>query len=205
MGGMVAYAYLMLKDASRIRSITAIGSPSFARVSHPLIDGLTQLTGIIKHVPHLPYAGASALMVPFMPLFKPTVGRLFGNPDNLRTIDMQKLVALVPQDLPVSLMSQFLEWYGNRGFSDGYGNVEYFRELHRIEVPALIMAGKDDRLTPPRDLKYVFDNISSEQKEFHVLGKDTGCRHDYGHIDPVLGQYAAEEVWPLISTFLKNH
>jgi len=205
MGGMVAYAYLMTHDPAPIRSIVAIASPSFAHVAHPLIDRLTPLRRILKYLPRIPYAGASALLVPVMPLFKPTLGRLFANPKNMRTIDLQCLVAMVPQDLPLSLLGQVLDWYADKGFVDDYKRLEYFRELGRIETPALIMSGACDRLTPPDDLRYVYDQINSSDKKFMLFGKETGCHHNYGHIDLVLGKHVHDEVFPHIHRWLAKH
>jgi pimeloyl-ACP methyl ester carboxylesterase len=205
MGGMVAYAYLMTHDPEPIRSIVAIASPSFAHVAHPLIDRLTPLRRVLKYLPRIPYAGASVLLVPIMPLFKPTLGRLFANPKNMRTVDLQCLVSIVPQDLPLSLLSQVLDWYADKGFVDHYKSLEYFRELHRIYTPAMIISGTCDRLTPEDDLRYVYDHISSPDKEMHLFGRSTGCRHDYGHIDLVLGKYAHEEVFPHIHKWLCSH
>jgi pimeloyl-ACP methyl ester carboxylesterase len=205
MGGMVAYAYLITHDPAPIRSIVAIASPSFAHLAHPLIDRLTPLRRILKFLPRIPYAGASALLVPIMPLFRPTIGRLFANPKNMRTFDLQRLVAIVPQDLPLTLLAQVLDWYADKGFVDDYKRLEYFRELGRIKTPAFILAGTFDRLTPPADLRYVYDEISSKDKKFILFGRDSGCRHDYGHIDLVLGKYAREEIYPHIHQWLMEH
>ena len=205
MGGMVAYAYLMTFDPSRLRSVVAIASPSFAHVAHPIIDRAVRFRKLLRYVPTIPYSSASFLIAPLMPIFKPTVGRLFGNPENLDTRDLQKLVILVPQSLPTTLIAQFADWYALKGFMDGHQSTHYFRELHRIQSPTLIMAGSVDRLTPPKDLAHVFDSIGSKDKKLMVFGKESGCRHEYGHIDLVLGRHAPDEVFPHVQQWLEAH
>jgi len=205
MGGMVAYAYLLTQDSARIRTMTAIASPCFARGESWMLDKVIGLRGVLKLIKKLPYHGTGALLVPFMPLFKATLGHLFGNPQNLSTTDLSKLVVVTPTNLPTSLIYQFACWYAEDGFCDAYANVHYYRELHRITVPALLIAGAVDKLTPPEDIAYVHDHIGSADKTLMTFGKASGCRYDYGHIDLVLGKYAPEEVWPHIFDWLAAH
>lgn len=205
MGGMVAYAYLMTQDQSRLRSLTAIASPSFARIAHPIMDRIVRFRKLLRLLPRLPYTSAGFLLVPLMPLVKETVGHIFGNPRNLRTRDLAKLVVLTPTDLPTSLIMQFGDWWADKGFCDSYNNINYARNLHRITTPSLIMAGAVDYLTPPPDLEYVFDNLAATDKRMMTFGRANGCRHDYGHIDLVLGHRARLEVWPHILDWLRNH
>lgn len=206
MGGMVAYAYLMTHDNDVVRSLTAIASPSFAHTAHPVLDRVVHLRKLLYMLPKIPYGKPMGmLLVPFMPFFKPTFGRLFGNPKNLSTRDLQRLVVVTPTDLPPSLIIQFGDWYAGRGFTDRYRSVDFYRSMHRIDVPSLIIAGTLDSLTPPEDMRYVFDNIGAEDKRFIAFGKDSGCQEEYGHIDLVLGRHAAEEVFPHVLDWLDTH
>jgi len=204
MGGMIAYAYLMTQGPGRVRSITTVGSPAMAHAPHPMMQKVLPLRHLLRKVPALPYAGASFLLAPIMPVFKSTVGWLFGNPKNLGTRDMMKLVCMVPSNLPTALMMQFADWLAERGFAGAEGEVPYYSELHRVTVPALLIAGAVDLLTPPNEIQYVYDEISSTDKTLLTFGKAMGCRHEYGHIDLILGRYAEEEVWPHILEFLQT-
>ncbi len=203
MGGMVAYAHLITSEAPAVRSMTAIASPCFKHTGNTLLDKVIGLRKLLKLLPAVPYEGAGALVVPAMPVFKETLGRLFGNPRNLSTRDLAQLIVLAPNTLPTSLITQFANWYAEDGFADGYDNVHYYRELHRITCPAHIIAGVYDKLTPPEDIKFVYDSLGSTDKAFAAFGRHNGCRHDYGHIDLVLGRYAQTEVWPHIYEFIR--
>ncbi len=209
MGGMVAYAYLMLRavrgQPPRIRSLVTIASPSMHHTAHPGLDRIVFLRHVLRVLPKIPYGAPTKLLVPFMPIAKHALGFVFGNPKNLRTTDLAKLAWLVPQDLPPTLLAQFLDWYAQRGFADDYQDVEYFRELHRITTPTLVVAGSDDRLSPPKDMEHVYRTLSSDEKKLMVFGKATGCRHEYGHIDLVLGAHAPEEVFPHVLSWIDAH
>ena len=208
MGGMIAYGHAIQCARQGIddglRSVTAVGSPSFARVHWPLVGRIVGLRKILKMLPRIPYGGPAYLLAPIMPLVKETAGRIFGNPRNLSTIDMMKLVCVVPQDLPPTLIAQFADWYAEHGFST-HDARSYADDLHLITAPALIVAGPVDYLTPPRDLRHVHDTIASRDKRFLECGRATGCVADYGHIDLILGFRAKDEVWPHIRSWIEVH
>ena len=123
----------------------------------------------------------------------------------MKSRDLMRIIVLAPTTLPTSLLSQLAGWYEDGGFkADGQG-IDYCAGLGDIKRPTLVLAGAKDYLTPVEDLQFIYESLGSEDKRFIVLGKATGCRHDYGHIDPVLGRYAEAEVWPHILEWLRNH
>ncbi len=209
MGGMVAYGYAIqcARDGldPGLRSITAVGSPSFVKSGYRVLDKVVKLRKLLKLLPRVPYGGPAFLLAPGMPIFKETFGRIFGNPRNLSTIDLMKLVCVVPSDLPPTLIEQFADWIAERGFGPGEHKTGYADELNRIVVPSLIVAGPVDVITPPSDLRHVHSALSSPEKRFELFGKSTGCKEDYGHIDLILGVRAREEVWPHIRAWIDAH
>ncbi len=206
MGGMVGYAYLMTHESDALRSLTTIASPSFKYTNHPVLNRVVHFRKLLHLLPKVPYGKPLGMMlVPWMPLFKPTVGRMFGNPRNLSTFALQQLVVMTPTDLPPSLIVQFGDWYAGQGFTDRYESVDFYRHLDRIQVPSLILSGAADTLTPAEDMRYVFDSIGATDKRFINFGKACGCREDYGHIDLVLGRHATDEVFPHILDWVDTH
>jgi len=205
MGGMVGYAYCMTKDPSRIRSLTAIASPAFAHMSHPIFDRILGLRHLLRFVPWIPYRTPGKMLAPLMPLFKHTTGKMVANPANMRTLDYQKLAWLIPHDMSPSLLAQVADWYATGQFKDASGTVRYDQCFDRVTPPTLLVSGSVDRLTPPKDIQHVFDRLGSEDKRLLCFGESTGCRHDYGHIDLVLGQYAAQEVFPHLLAWIEAH
>ena len=190
---------------NRIRGPFNVGSPALAHAPHRMLKKVLPLRHLLRKLPALPYAGASFLLAPIMPLFKNTAGWLFGNPANLGTVDMMKLVCMVPSNLPTVLIAQFGDWLAERGFAGADGHLTYYDELHRVEVPTLLLAGEKDYLTPPSEIRYVYDNLGSKDKTLLNFDKSMGVRHEYGHIDLILGKFAKEEVWPHMHAFLAAH
>ncbi|MGI5865639.1 MAG: alpha/beta fold hydrolase [Myxococcales bacterium] len=42
-------------------------------------------------------------------------------------------------------------------------------------------------------------------KRFFIAGEENGFRHDYGHVDLIIGERADEELWPRLLSFLDEH
>ncbi|MBV70686.1 MAG: hypothetical protein CMH52_04985 [Myxococcales bacterium] len=202
MGGMIGYAYLIRHGGNRVASLSAIGSPSFSRLGNAFLDKILGLRTLVRHIKRLPYEGTGSAMIPFIPVFKETFGRLFGNPRNLRSRDLAKIIRMLPSDLPTTLIMQFADWYEGDGFATNEGGYSYIEGLERITTPTQLIVGDDDKLAPPDDIQFIYDQIKSEQKRIKILGQATGCRFDYGHVDPVLGKWAPEEVWPLFDDWI---
>jgi len=205
MGGMIAYAYLIGDSSHRVRSLSAIGSPSFSRLGNRFLDRILGLRTLAKRIRRLPYEGTGAMLIPAMPLFKETVGHLFANPRNMRSRDLIHAVRLIPSDLPTSLIMQFADWYQGSGFAANDGEINYCDELGKIDTPSLLIVGPADRLSPPEDIEFVLNEMGTQDKELLMLSRENGCRHDYGHIDPVLGKWASKEVWPHINRWINDH
>jgi len=205
MGGMLAYAFMTTEHAQRVRSATTIGSPSFAQLNSAFIDLVLPLRPIVQKLKRLPYEGTGMALIPAMPLFRETIGRLFGNPRNMRNRDLVQAIRLIPSDLPTSLILQFADWYGGQGFESHDGQSVYWNELERIQSPVLLIVGEVDRLSPLEEIQSIHDAIGTDDKSMLILGRAHGCRHDYGHIDPVFGRWASSEVWPAIDMWIRNH
>ncbi len=205
MGGMLAYAFLATHGQDWARSVVTVGSPSMRAVRHPLLDKIVPARGLLKLAGRVPVGASTRLIAPLMPLYARLLGSLFMNPANMRARDLRRLARRAVDDVPASLFYQLADWYAHGGMSGHYGFVSYTESLQRITVPLYVMAGAADKLTPAQDLAGIHDTLGSTDKRYHAFGRDTGCHHDYGHIDLILGKHAREEVWPHILAWLDEH
>ena len=76
--------------------------------------------------------------------------------------------------------------------------------LKACEAPMLLIGGTADRMVTARSINRTFRVIQeSGTKMIRILGRATGCRHDYGHMDLRVGTHAPEEVFPVVLDCLK--
>jgi polyhydroxyalkanoate synthase len=98
-----------------------------------------------------------------------------------------------------------LEFVTTRGlFLDESGSNSYLDSLASVTQPTLVIAGRGDRVAPPDRVYGFYDALGSHEKTFVIAGRATGFSVDYGHLDLPLGDRAEQEIFPLISDWLKG-
>jgi len=207
MGGMIGYAVLMTPLQTKIASAVTLGSPTMSRVGHPLLDLGVPYRWLLRYLPDRVPLGilarlAAPLAGPLMQVFEKPIRELGWQRGNIDVPLLRSLMLLAVDDLPASLLREFARWYELRAMTDRYGLFDFTEHLDRITTPMLIIAGNHDRLTPVEDLRFVFERIRSEEKEFRVIGRTTGARNDYSHVDLILGLHARDDVYPVILDWL---
>ena len=205
MGGMLAYAVLEHYDARLFASVATVGSPAFTAMRHTWIDGMYRAHPLLGIVRWLPYRrlGQLASLNPW--LLHRLVGEIAANPVNIDRRHLAHIARTALTDLPAPLLRQFAEWYGGEGFARVDGLLDYYDHLDRITAPLLFVAGAVDRLSPLEDIRFVYDAISSADKELLICGVAQGFSADYGHIDLIFGTRAREEVFPPIARWVDAH
>ena len=110
-------------------------------------------------------------------------------------------IAFEPEPRGVCL--DFARWTHGGVFDRTPGGESMWGRLRRMTVPALFIAGAQDKLTPPDSLQPGFGLVGSADKTWRVFG-DGVDRGRYGHVDLLLGRHAPLEVWPFIATWLRG-
>jgi pimeloyl-ACP methyl ester carboxylesterase len=210
LGGMVAYAALMTPAAHAIAGAVTLGSPGMTDVSHRTLDAWVPLRRALRLAPgRLPIGSVAKLGSLFAPWLAKLVAdplRDWGwHPDNFDLDIIRFMMRHGVEDLPSSLLLEFARWYDAKRMSDRYDLFTFTDHLELIQVPMLLVAGSHDRLTPPEDIKKVFDRIGATDKQFVVAGRDDGFAHHYSHVDLVLGRHAPDEVYPALTRWLDAH
>ena len=82
----------------------------------------------------------------------------------------------------------------------------YAEGLKSSSVPILFIGGSKDFLMPPDSVcaasEYP-DNLG--ERVCKIMGKETGCDEDYGHVDLLVGKNVEKEVFPAIDEWLESH
>jgi len=78
----------------------------------------------------------------------------------------------------------------------------YTEHLHQFTSPLLAVAGAQDHLGPPADVRYVTNHVGSTDVTYLELSQQNGFSADYGHLDLNLGLHVRDEVYPRIARWL---
>jgi len=210
MGGMIAYALLMSPVHTKIASAVTLASPTMSDVGHPLLDFGLPYRNLLRYAPpRVPVGTCARLGAPLAPLLArlldEPIAALGWHPGNGDWRFLQALMLTAVDDLPASLLREFARWYDTKAMVDRYGMFDFTEQLERITTPILIIAGGKDGLTPPRDMRHVYDRIASRDKQFRIIGREHGDAHDYSHADLILGVHAPTDVYPVILEWLDAH
>lgn len=210
MGGMIAYAMLIGPVQEKLASVVTLGSPTMSQVGHPMLDFGIPFASLLRYLPQrLPMGTLASLAAPAAPILPLIAGRTIADlgfhPGNTDWRHLQTLMMTAVEDLPASLLREFARWYETKRMSDRYTMFDFTEHLERIKTPMLVIAGSRDGLTPARDLRAVYERISSPDKEFRIMGKGHGCKRDYSHADLILGLHAPDDVFPHIYRWLEDH
>ncbi len=113
------------------------------------------IDGIVLISPAIRIFSTAAKFLPILKLFM-----------KFKSVDLEKIQKVHGYDLqrtkyakePLSAYSEFLKM------------IKEVRNLmHKVIVPALIMQGTDDKTISPKNARIVYDSISSEIKEIHMI------------------------------------
>ncbi len=206
MGGMLIRAYLAGNDASGIQSAVTLGSPvDWSQMQNPWYKLALRAARLLHYFPVLPLPFLVKIMVPFAHRI-PNFFLAVYHPPNIEPEVSKRVMALATELVTASKLwgdfGRFLE----TGVFGPNGHEGYLDPSHDTEVPILILAGARDEMAPPEAVAPERRSTGSPGKpQTEILGKDTGCAEDYGHMDLVVGKRVEQEVFPSILRWIGSH
>lgn len=123
-------------------------------------------------------------------LFLRGLSRLYGR------LPSRKM-GLGPEDEPIAAIDDACRWRMNTQRGG-----DLLKPLINIECPVLAFAGSIDDRDPPAGCERLLTHMSSNDKRYILLGKETGYSQDYDHPGIVVSKAAAKEVWPQVAEWL---
>jgi len=196
MGGMLLYTALA-RYPHRVRAGVALCSPGYFESPLGIHRTLRRLGWAVKGRGRLP-SRSLARMSTVLGRVNPLYGRL-ANRDNLEWPVARGLARHALVDLPRPMAAEVVVWLRTGVLV----TVEGEPWLVQSDVPLLVMGGAVDRVVSEPDVARTCEWFAD--CTYQRLGTTEGFSTDYGHIDPVVGETAREEVYPLIVEFLASH
>ena len=206
MGGLVMYGHLgRVPEEPRLASLCAIASPVFFKGQSDL--GLRFILAFVRgfslFAGRFPIDTAAKIIAPLY-RFKIPFDLFTIHGTNLDPVMVRR--ALYSLNAPPSreIIEQFRKMFLDDDFCSRDGADDYRENLKNVRTPVCCIAGTADRLAPPEQMRSTYLALGASLKEFYLMGKETGARHDYCHGGLVLAQHAPTEVYPVIERWLDD-
>jgi len=195
MGGMLLYTALA-RYPERIAAGVAVGSPADFDTLFGIHKKIRAMGWAVQGRGRIPAAFLAKLSAP-LGRANPLYARL-GNKANLDFPIANGMAKRALVDLPRPMVLEVTRWLKSSDLVTLDGR-PWLDDVHS-DVPLLVMGGAVDKVVPAADVKAACDRIPD--CTYRLLGKAGGFSTDYGHIDPIVGRTARDEVYPVIAGFL---
>ena len=205
MGAMIAQGFLgrRLAGHEEIASFVSLGG--LGRVDHLRHSWWSAFSRYshLKRFFNLRFG--ARLAAPFLAqIYTPLHGIIY-NKENLHKKTVKHLLKDTVEDIAQGLGSQFSSWIQNGKESTLDGSFDYRQGLENIHLPALFIAGLDDKMAIPECVRFAYEKVSSREKKFVLLSKENNFSTDYCHMGLVLGKEAPRELYPLVLDCLEQY
>ncbi len=203
MGGMTVYAYLSQRGSGLHRVVT-LGSPTrldFGQVAVGLLAQVTQ--SVISRAWSAPSELGAHLAAPLQHSMPDgPLERLLFNPESTRVETFERLLAQGTADTAGGTGHQLVKLVTGH-FESADGSIDFRRDLQRVRTPILVVAAKLDRVAPTPAVKDAYRLIGGP-KAWRLITRANGAAGEYGHMDLLLAEHAADDVWAPALQFLSD-
>lgn len=202
LGGMLAYA-LLVDGRAPLQSAATLAAPALQLSPRPGLPGAGLLQSLLSPLPFVPMGTTARLGAPLTRLsYRLSPWSLLYNPNNMDPATIRRMLSCALDDIPARLLVEYLSAGRERPDREASETFAHELRLGEIRTPLLLIGGVRDRLCPPGNLKALHDQVASPVKRLLLLGRETGCQHDYAHHDLLLGKNVHTEVFPLLERWL---
>lgn len=193
LGGMLMYATLS-QEPDMVRAGVAVSSPVTFDTPLGIHKALKHLGWMVGEHGRLPARSALKFAVGIG--MAPALEKRAASKDSMSRPMLRGLVNHTVEPVSMMLAKQGVSWMKDGAFNclDGTCWVE------PVDVPMLVMGGPLDGIVSEPDVAEACDVYPD--CTYIRLDRASGFSRDYGHVDPLFGRDASEEVWPLILDFL---
>lgn len=194
MGGMLLYAYLRDHPEDIAAAVTVSSPAAFEHASAKY-----RAARWVRHLLVGPRVRASRVgallraMGPDSPIYEQVSGQ--GNIPWALGSTMSKHAVV---DLPRQFVLHAGEWIETGAVVDTDGEPW----IEPRDVPVLALAGGGDETVHALDVAHICEVYTD--CEFELVSRSAGYARDYGHVDILVGLSSRDDVYPTISTYLRD-
>jgi polyhydroxyalkanoate synthase len=201
MGGMTAYAYLS-QGGKGLNAVTTLGSPTRLDWGTGLESLARAVVPLVPAAATLPSALATSLAAPFQSP-DDLVSLFLYNPQSTDLATWRRFMAYGGADTSGGVAQQLFSLVATGRFTSLDGQ-DLKAGLSRVTTPVLVVAARLDRLALAPGVRDGYDALGGP-KEWLLITRANGALGEYGHMDLVIGERAASEVWSPVLDFFNRH
>lgn len=205
MGAMIAMGFMgkQLPGSEKIASFVNIGGPG--KLDH----AKQSLWGKFSKHPWMnelvDFRFGAQVISPISGRITTPFEEMVFNRENVNANTIRKIMKNGIENISQGLASQFMGWIQDGDETSRDGKYKYRSGFSRIEVPSLFISGSRDHIAIPESVHYAYEKTGSKIKQYINLGVDSAAQVDYCHTGLVLGDYAIEDVYPLVLDWLDEY
>lgn len=205
MGGLVAYAYLS-QGGQGLNAVATLGSPTRLDWGTGLETWLHSIAPkLVSPDLMIPSALGAHAAAPFQALVDDgPFQRFFYNPQSSTTASWQRLLAYGTADVAGGVALQLIGMLDGGRFQSLDCTLDFKKDMARITTPVLVVAARLDRVALAPGVKDGYRALGGP-KEWLVITRANGAKGEYGHMDLLIAERAADEVWASVLRFLDGH
>jgi len=196
MGGMVLTIYNHIHGDDAFAAIVAVASPIDFGSPDPLLRLTERATGpgtIPRRIPS-PALGKAVSGFNKLPIHAHELLWSQSNmSDEAREMMLETVISPMSRQELIEVR-QMLQT----------GHLPSASSLPSLTAPLLVIAGRADRVAPADRVRPLLEQAGSAEKSYFLAGRINGLAHDYGHLDLVIGDAAAEEIYPRIVSWFEG-
>jgi pimeloyl-ACP methyl ester carboxylesterase len=203
MGGMLIQAHLAATNDSSIASAVTLGSASDpSRCYWTRLEGLLRFKWLVtwSDISFFPFIARAATPLAYW-ISKFTDWLFVAS--NMEPIVARRTVALASELVTPTRLWLELARLGSSSNNEKDGIRNYAEGLKQCTAPVLFIGGSRDFLMPHESICAVTEYPDNQgERVCKIIGKESGCEEDYGHVDLLVGKKVEEEVFPVIHEWL---
>ena len=202
LGGLLGYAWLGRRGEHGLAGLVTVSSPVHLARSLELAPWMSLSKGM--------RLGKAVMLRPIARFVSPLAGwsdrfvsSLVVWPESIESSLKRRILVNTIENIPQGLMEQIRYWHWSGRFTSRDREVDYYLKMNQIVEPLLIISPERDRVAPPAAVAPAYQQAASKDKQFRIIGTDSGDDHDFGHGDILVGRYSQELVFAEIADWLE--
>lgn len=202
MGGMVAAIYQAVHGDDALAAVVVVGSPADFGDLEPFLGLGERGFRAGSALPSFSSPAGAKGLAAFGQRAPLHADELLFSAPNLSPAGQRAMYHRAISPVFRHELRQFARILDERRFVSADGSLDYGAALAQLSRPLLVIAGRGDLIAPADRVRAFYDTAGSKEKAFWVAGRSAGLMADYGHMDLILGDRAADEIFPRITGWL---